>query len=153
MSRYPSQGGRPPAPSGSTSAPLFDPAKPAKDLLDTLAEKQAVSFDQVNSSQLRRFFGEVKELYRQFEALTAPEGSDPKAIYEQKIEPRFKMVRSKVSYAMRKSGSASSKIPNDFGGFLEKGIAKVQDAEQFRLFVQHFEAVVGFMYGHDKVKS
>jgi hypothetical protein len=46
-------------PSPSAQA-LFDPSKPRTELVDQLAEKQAEQLREVTSSQLRRFFGEVK---------------------------------------------------------------------------------------------
>jgi CRISPR type III-A-associated protein Csm2 len=132
---------------------LFDPGKPDAELFDALAEKQAEQL-QINSNQLRRFFGELKELYRQFNALVANEAGDEKkqeAVYRLKIEPRFKMIRSKVAYATRAGGQ--SKLPAEFAQFFQEGIQKVTDHRQFVRFVMHVEAVVGFMYGKGKVRQ
>ena len=153
MSRYGGGhggGGAPPRPAVTSGPPLFDPAKSEVQLLDDLAEKQADSLEEINSSQLRRFFGEVKEHSRRLEALAAG-GSDEDAqkIYARDIEPLFKMMRSKVAYASRMRGSAS--VPASFQAFLDHGIRKVGNVSQFRLFVRHFEAVVGFLYGKGKV--
>lgn len=134
----------------ATGASTFDPSKPKADLLDTLAEAQALRL-MINSSQLRRFFGEVKELYRQYESQRASSPSEKwEEIYRSDIEPRFKMVRSKVAYAKGRKGG--TKLPDEFASFLDDGIKSVSSSEQFRLFVQHFEAVVGFMYGLDRVR-
>lgn len=136
---------------------LFNPAVEDRDLYDTLAEQQAMAMpsgrDAINSSQLRRFFGEVKDLYRQYNALVAgkPDPAQRAEIYRRQIEPRFKLVRSKVAYANRPGGQG--KIPDEFSRFLSDGIAKVRDHEQFVRFVTHFEAVVGFMYGNDRVSK
>ncbi len=134
--------------SGRSSAgpPTFDPSKPLVDLVDRLAEEQARIITEsrekkgLGSSQLRRFFGDVKDLYRQWQR-----GAD----YREQIEPRFKMIRSKASYASR-PGSQTS-IPREFHEFLDNGVSKVTNEEQFKAFVQHFEAVVGFLYGSGKV--
>lgn len=131
----------------------FDPQKPEHLLFDELAEQQADSFEykKLSSNQLRRFFGEVKELYRLLEARCAGhEGDDQKLQqqYEIQIAPRFKMIRSKVFYAEKQN---SNRIPSDFANFLKTSISKVNSANDFRKFVMHFEAVVGFMYGKDKV--
>ena len=149
---YRSGGPMPPRGTPSAAAPaLFDPSKPDVELYDTLAERQA-SLLEVNSSQLRKFFGEVKELYRQFEALTAQQSGEAveAEIYQTRIEPRFKMLRSKVQYASRRG--AQGAMSREFATFLTSGIEKVKDHRQFRKFVLHFEAVVGFMYGSGKVK-
>lgn len=133
-------------PSSSGAPPLFDPAKPLDELVDALAEQQAALIpggrDGLQSSQLRRFFGDVKELYRRLEQNSS---------YDQLIKPMFKMIRSKAAYAWRNGDRGASKIPREFYEFLDKGIAKVQNESDFRKFVQHFEAVVGFLYGTGKV--
>jgi CRISPR type III-A/MTUBE-associated protein Csm2 len=138
------------AAAGRSLPPTFDPSKPKAELLDALAEEQAKALS-INSSQLRRFFGEVKDLYRQYETkCAAAPRSEWEDLYRQDIEPRFKLVRSKVAYAKGRQGG--SKLPADFASFLDAGIKKVRTGEEFRLFVQHFEAVVGFMYGLDQVR-
>jgi CRISPR type III-A-associated protein Csm2 len=155
--QFPNRGGGrpgpPPGPPQPGHTPEFDPSRSEVELLDTLAEKQAEHLDRINSAQLRRFFGEVKDLYRQFEALTAAVTDDgvKKQVYEKRVEPRFKMLRSKVAYAQRAGGQG--KVPASFAQFLMEGVKKVSDFDQFRKFVMHFEAVVGFLYGMDKVKS
>ena len=134
---------------------FFDPEKPDVELFDVLAEKQADKMPdrpKINSSQLRRFFGEIKDLYRQFQARSASAGEDEKQqIYQREIEPRFKMVRSKVAYARRPAGQ--SKVPREFADMLERGIEKVRpgNCRDFERYVTHLEAVVGFMYGKGKV--
>lgn len=126
--------------------PVFDPQKPLAELVDTLAERQAKMIvddrDELNSSQLRRFFGDIKSLYWQLE-----QGTE----YTARIEPRFKMMRSKAAYARRSSQSRQSKIPERFFRFIDDGVKRVRNQDDFRAFVQHFEAVVGFLYGSGKV--
>lgn len=130
---------------------LFSPTKPEKELYDELAEQQADQLE-INSNQLRRFFGEVKELFRQFDALaSAAEPQQREEIYRQTIEPRFKMIRSKVAYASRPAGQST--LPRGFADFLSQGIKLVHGPDDFVKFVTHFEAVVGFMYGNGKVKK
>jgi CRISPR type III-A-associated protein Csm2 len=131
---------------------LFDPGKPEKDLYDALAEQQAELLE-INSSQLRRFFGEIKDLFRQFNALIAgiSDAEQKENVYRTKIEPRFKLVRSKVAYASRPGGQST--IPREFAQFLEQAISKVNNSVDFARFVTHLEAVVGFMYGKGKVKK
>lgn len=132
--------------------PLFDPSKPDKELFDTLAETQADHVGRVGSSQLRRFFGEVKDLYRRYKSLTASRtDEETREVYEREIEPLFKMIRSKAMYARRRGGQG--RIPAEFADFLDEGIRRVGNHKDFERFVRHFEAVVGFMYGKDKVAS
>lgn len=128
----------------------FDPGKDEAELYDTLAEKQALELE-IRSNQLRKFFGEVKELYRRFEAATA--SCSPKEredFYTAQIAPLFRMMRSKVAYARRTGGQ--SPLPAGFADFLDAAIGKVHNDGDFVRFVRHFEAVVGFMYGNGKVK-
>lgn len=128
---------------------LFDPQKSDSELFDTLAEKQADQLE-VNSAQLRRFFGELKDLYRQWRSVVANKSdSEKEVIYREKFEPRFKMVRSKVSYATRSGGQA--KLNENLAKFLLQGISKVSSWRDFERFITFLEAVVGFMYGKGKV--
>jgi CRISPR type III-A-associated protein Csm2 len=141
---------RPPAVAGA-----FDPKLPDSELFDTLAEKEADRLGgggEINSSSLRRFFGEIKELYRRFESQTAAKSPEEReAYYRASIEPLFKMVRSKVAYASRPGGQST--LHQGFGDLLSSGIAKTNNSGEFRRFVLHLEAVVGFMYGKGVVKK
>jgi CRISPR type III-A-associated protein Csm2 len=138
--------------SGGSVPVLFDPERAEKDLYGDLAETQA-GYLSINSSQLRKFFGEAKELYRQFNALIASiSSSDEKQqIYAERIEARFLMLRSKIAYAKRPN--AQSRLDAGFANFMDQGIRKVRNQQDFVRFILHFEAVVGFMYGMEKVKK
>jgi CRISPR type III-A-associated protein Csm2 len=107
--------------------------------VDDLAEQQADLFarrERLNSSQLRKFFGEVKDLSRRLK-----KGQD----YRTQIEPAFKMLRSKAQYAKHKTGGGGT--PEEFVQFIDNGVRKVGDEDAFEKFVAHFEAVVGFWFG------
>lgn len=154
-----SRGGGPsgPRPANPTNS-LFDITKPDAELYDDLAEKQANLFaelsdrDKIASSQLRRFFTEIKDLYRRFNSLSKanPAGNED-TIYAEHIEPQFRMMRSKVAYSIGRNNNV--KVPPLFADFLSLGISKVRSAKDFRRFVLHFEAVVGFMYGKDALSK
>jgi len=105
-------------------------------LLTVYAEEQAAAFvrDRLNSSQLRRFYHEVKALEAKIDA----SGFEANAAL-------VKMLRSKVAYAcpLRRD----KKIPESFARFLWKHIDQVRSKENFKDFCTVFEAVVGFFYG------
>lgn len=103
------------------------------DLLDIIAEKQADALhSKINSSQVRRFFGEVKSIYHCLqEGKKWPE-----------LEPRFRMIKSRAFYAV-----GTRRIPREFSDFLIGNINQVKTENDFKAFVQYFEAVLGFMYG------
>lgn len=137
------QHGRRHEPTAGTA--YFDPAKLQIELVDTLAERQADELGQagkITRSQLRRFFGEVKDLHRRLAG-----GRN----YHEQVEPQFKMLRSKAYYARRRQGQ--QQISPEFCGFIENAVQKVTNEQEFRLFVSHFEAVMGFLYGKDLVKG
>jgi CRISPR-associated protein Csm2 len=85
----------------------------------------------LKSSQLRKFYMEVKSLERKVEA----EGFE-------KIKPLIKMLKVKVNY-QRGRGL----VPPKFVEFITKCVDNVNDREDFKAFVMHFEAVVGYYYG------
>lgn len=108
------------------------------EVLDKVAEQKADKMESMSSSQLRRFFGEIKGLYNRLEN---GESFD-------RILPLVKILKSKAYYACNRK-----KIRKSFAGFLIGGIDQVNDEKDFRAIVMHFEAIVGFMYGKDKVKN
>ena len=87
----------------------------------------------LSSAQLRRFFGEFRQLEKRVNAI----GFD-------KVKPLIKMVKSKASYAANPS---KPKIPSSFKSFLIENIDNVNEKKDFEAFMLHFEAVVGFFYG------
>ena len=82
---------------------------------------------------------------------TTPSAEARQELYAQQIEPRFKMIRSKVAYARRRQSTAN--VPEDFAHFLDHGIKSVESFEDFDKLVRHIEAVIGFMYGFGKVSK
>lgn len=117
------------------------------ELLDEMAAKTAESFVErdrrnpnkiidkksLSSAQLRRFFSELRQLEKKVKVM----GFD-------KVRPLIKMVKSKASYA---ANPASPKIPASFKSFLINNIDEIQTEKDFKAFMLHFEAVVGFFYG------
>jgi len=136
---------------------LFDPSKEASSLLDELAEQQADQMpgdrnNKITKSQLRRVFGELKDIYNRFTSVTASvDEAKSEEMYQERFAAPFKMLRSKVAYATRSGGT--SKMPSEYGTLFQDGIKKVTNAKEFKLYVLHTEAVVGFLYGKDKVGS
>ena len=86
----------------------------------------------LKSSQLRKFYMEVKALE---DRVKAEEKFD-------RIKPLIKMLKVKVNY-QRGRGL----VPPKFVEFITKCVDNVNDREDFKDFVMHFEAVVGYYYG------
>lgn len=120
-------------------------------LLDSKAEQVAKTFfnfkpgkkpDMVSSSQLRKFYNEVKTLEKKLE-------NQPFSM----VFPLIKMIKSKAAYA-----TAPSKIKSryeqplymNFKNFLVEGIDSIPEngEKEFQAFCKYFEAVVGFYYGN-----
>ncbi|PKN66067.1 MAG: type III-A CRISPR-associated protein Csm2 [Deltaproteobacteria bacterium HGW-Deltaproteobacteria-15] len=100
-----------------------DPNKPGRFLRDK----------SLTSAQLRRFFGEFRQLQKKVES----KGFD-------RVLPMIKMVKSKASYA---ANPRSRKIPDSFRDFLSRNVDLINELPDFEAFMLHFEAVVGFYYG------
>jgi CRISPR type III-A-associated protein Csm2 len=114
---------------------------PRSDLLTDEAREHGEEWvrDQLNSSQLRRFFHEVKAIVASVEAAATPEEGFRRA------RPRLALLRSKAAYAARQG--AGQKIPESFRRYLEQMVANVQDVHDLRAFALAFEAAVGYFYG------
>lgn len=121
------------------------------ELLDQEAKSLAESFVKFNdrgrpissgkmtlsSAQLRRFFGE----FRQLEKKVTSTGFD-------KVKPLIKMTKAKVTYAANPN---NQKVPDTFKSFILKNVDQIESEKDFKAFMLHFEAVVGFFYGIDGV--
>lgn len=124
-----------------------------KELLGKESEKVAREFvvflpngkrddrNSLNSAQLRRFYGDMKNLERKLEFR---QQSENEADSFPAILPLVKMVKSKVAYA---SNPRNAKVPPAFAEWLKKHIDAIETAEDFKAFMLHFEAVVGYCYG------
>ncbi len=88
----------------------------------------------LTSAQLRRFFGEFRQLEKKVK----------KEDNFDKIKPLVKMVKSKASYA---ANPRNQKIPDTFKKFLIDNVDQINFKQDFEDFMLHFEAVVGFCYG------
>lgn len=95
----------------------------------------------MTSAQLRRFYGEAKNLEKK--AVDRNTGEVTEEAFAS-VFPLVKMLKSKVAYAANPS---NPKVPKEFKEWMDERIDKVQDARDFEAFLLHFEAVVGFCYG------
>lgn len=106
-----------------------------EELLDKEAFEYADKFvkEELNSTQLRRFFGEFRQLEKKIKSKSFEE-----------VKPLIKMVKSKASYS---ANPKKRKIPIIFKNFLVDNLDKIHDEKDFEAFMLYFEAVVGFCYG------
>lgn len=123
-----------------------------KELLSSEAEDAAKRFvvkndrgfldqrNSITSAQLRKFYNEFKGLEKklQFKAKTP----DLEEAAFKGILPLVKMVKSKVAYA-----SGGNKVPRTFADWLNRNVDAIGTTKDFKAFLLHFEAVVGFCYG------
>jgi len=110
-----------------------------EELLDSKAQELAESFKlsepkrtPLSQTQLRRFFNDLKNLEKRLDQSSF-----------ERMKPLIKMVKSKVVYSREK-------IPSTFENFMNKSISAIQTENDFRAFMLHFEAVVGFSKEHLK---
>ncbi len=108
------------------------------DLLSKQAEDWAKKIGtNMTSSQLRKFYGDVKTLERK--VLTSTEDQ-----FKQHIA-LVGMLKAKVAYA---SNPKKAKIPRDFKDFIDQSVDAIEnDRTKFLNFCKFFEAVVGYLYG------
>jgi len=118
------------------------------ELLNEEAEKTAKSFaeryDRLSTNQLRRFYGDFKQLERKYNTKA---GSDKDKAFNE-ILPLVKMQRSKSEYAL-----ARKSITKGFRDFLVENIQFIDNWQKFEDFMLYFEAVVGFCYGKGVLKG
>ena len=106
-------------------------------LLNQIANEYAKNFsrpftegrikrDALTQTQLRRYFNEFRNLEKKIKHTS----------FNRTI-PLIKMVKSKVAYSY-------DKFPPSFERFLNTCIDEIETEEDFKAFMLHFEAVVGF---------
>lgn len=97
------------------------------------AEKLAKTFatlkPELTSTQLRKFFNEVRSL----EDRTEENFDEQKAL--------VLMLKSKIAYSV---GKKTSKTPKEFKDFIDACIDRIDDKKDFDGFVKFFENVVGY---------
>lgn len=106
--------------------------------VDAKAQEAAKSLTSINSSQLRKFYADVKTLERQW----ISNGKDEAAFAA--ILPMFKLLKAKSAYALKRRV-----VPEEFKTWLWEHVEAVKTARDFKVFLLHFEAVVGFSYKGD----
>lgn len=112
--------------------------------VDDEARKAAESFfgerAAFNSSQLRKFYADVKSLERQWQAA----GDDAETAFA-RILPMVKLLKAKSEYALKRKV-----VPESFKRWLWDHVDSVNAARDFKAFLLHFEAVVGFSARYTK---
>jgi len=111
------------------------------ELLESEAEKQAQKFSGLNTTQLRKFFNEVKALEKRLKDYSY---SDE---YFNELIPLIKMLKAKASYAYGRNN-----ISLTFKNFIIENIDKIKSKNDFKAFILYFEAIVGYFYGLNNVK-
>ncbi len=114
-----------------------DHIRPA--LVDREAQDWAEKISGLKSTQLRRFFDEVKAIQRQIELAVGGGAEHDEAF--RRVRPRFAMLKAKVLYA---KGRLGNHFPDAFVQFFVDHTHAAKTYRDFSAFVQHFEAVVGF---------
>lgn len=110
--------------------------------MDQKAQEAARSFfdsdeqPKLAASQLRKFYNDVKAMERQWRN----SGGDEAAFTL--VLPLLKLLKAKSHYALKRKV-----IPASFRNWLCEHVDSVNSARDFRAFLLHFEAVVGFSYG------
>jgi|YNPNPStandDraft_1061719.scaffolds.fasta_scaffold24394_4 CRISPR-associated protein Csm2 len=120
----------------------------ARDLGKRFAEEKepipnSRSTKQVSSGQIRRFFGDVRDLEERIGRSTLF------AIFESsdanEIKPYLaliRMLKSKADYA-----AGRGTVTTAFKEFITHSVDQIKTPKDFRAFVLFFEAIVGYYYG------
>ena len=95
-----------------------------------------VDKDSIKSSQLRKFYADVKSLERTWEY----QGRTDTAFLG--ILPQIKILKAKAAYPTRRGV-----VPRGFVTWINSHVDNISSPDDFRAFLLHFEAVVGFCYG------
>ena len=118
---------------------IEDEADKIGELLARGGINKEIRYEKLSSSQLRRFYNEVKALDAKID----------KDNFHENL-PFILMLKAKANYAYR-GGGRQKKIPESFKDFIIKNVEVVsreRNFESFKKFTIFFETVVGYFYGH-----
>lgn len=101
-------------------------------------------FVEISTTQLRRFFDDVKAMQRY---LYQFQGKDREDAFQKKL-PEIKMLKAKVSYARGRDT-----VTDQFQSFIESNVNAVNNLADFDVFCKYFEAVYGFFYFYSSSAS
>ncbi len=93
--------------------------------------------NQVSSSQLRAFYGDVKALEKKIEQ--GGEDAFDRFYY------LIKMLKSKASYVQGKR--TGGRVSKAFRDYIHACVDAIETKEDFEAFLKFFESTVGFYYG------
>lgn len=114
-----------------------------KDLFDTEALNRVNRWGNLTTSQLRKYYNEIKNLENRF--INLSEGNKDKMEETWKdIHPLLVMVKAKISYDI---GRGEAGVTEGFKKYLEDCIDSVNNYKDFEAFTKFFEACVGYYYG------
>lgn len=99
----------------------------------------------VSSTQLRRYYNDVKQLQREIEkALGDKRNSKDRQALKEYL-PSVRMLKAKVAYGTR-PGTAE-RVSRGFKNTMDDCIGLIENPRDFQTFVLFFESVVGYYYG------
>lgn len=107
-----------------------------QELLDQKAISWANSFKDLKSSQMRRFYDDLKAIERKI--LVAGDINAQEEAFRQN-RAFITMFKAKAAYAQKRKVS-----PPDFTKFIFDHEASIKDLKDFKAFLKVFEAVVAF---------
>lgn len=119
--------------------------------LDKLPKDLGEKFvnDRVSSSQLRRFYGDFKQLQHKMQSDKdfKDKVSSNKSEDLQKYLPLIKMLKAKVAYGARPRAEGRPLISQSFKQTIEESIELIHTPRDFQAFALFFECIVGYYYG------
>lgn len=114
-----------------------------KEILDeSLFDKKKIDLIKVPaSSQMRKFYNEVKNLQMRLNTAVSQEKDREEEFL--KLRPLLKMLKFKVTYAQNRLKD----MPYEFVDFIHNNIDSINDAKDFDAFALYFEALIGYKGG------
>jgi len=121
------------------------------ELLDSKAKELGEAFAgkgphrRVSSTQLRRYYNDVKQLQFKIERdLKDKKDSDDPEVLKEYL-PLIKMLKAKVAYGRRPG--TGERVSEEFQKTIDNCVDLINSPKDFQTFVLFFESVVGYYYG------
>ena len=105
-----------------------------------VAEKLRGGRDELNSSQFRNYFQELRALAARYRA---DQQRDPEAAWLT-LEPQLQLFKAKLAYGARKDGPLEK--AGNFRKFLDEVVDSIREARDFEAALLYVEAVLAYFY-------
>ncbi|MGQ9842559.1 MAG: type III-A CRISPR-associated protein Csm2 [Spirochaetota bacterium] len=113
-----------------------------EDYLTKDAEEYARKFkkNNINSTQLRKFYDDFKALERRI----LEEQNPTDDWFKKELLPLIKFVKTKIAYSVGRKSQGAHLVSKEFKEYMDKQIDNIETISCFDVFLKHYQALISY---------